>query len=203
MLAKVLCHSDKHELLDEQLRVEHGDVSRSADKVGRAAGQRVEGTEALERNVRIVEQRSHNVVDHVSIGRAVGRVALRRLAHLDACRVKGHVAVLGRGDEQYVAEVLEGRLLAQLVQVGLGHVRVVLERHLQQAAGLLPLLDHPHADVDEATRVVQCAQVGTGQGQVRVEFAHERLEVVVCHSRAYDQVAFFGVRNNQEKRVYF
>lgn len=67
------------------------------------------------------------------------------LAQLQACRVRGHIAILTGAAEQNVAKVMERAALAEAVEEAVAHVGGVAHAELQQRARLLPLLHEPHA----------------------------------------------------------
>lgn len=106
-------------------------MSGTADKVASATRQVVERGVSLEDNVGVFVDGFEDVPDHFTVQVAEsGRVLDGAFAHLDARRVEGHVAILRRGHEKNVLEVLECRLLAQLEQERLVRVCVVFEAQL-------------------------------------------------------------------------
>lgn len=89
-------------------------MSGTADKVASATGQVVERGVSLKDDVGVFVDGFEDIPDHFAVQVAEsGRVFDGAFAHLDARRVEGHVAVLGRRHEEDVLEVLECGLLAQ------------------------------------------------------------------------------------------
>lgn len=154
-LSKVSSNRDKNELLDEELGVEHRYVGSAADEIAGAAGQIVKRRVALEHDRGVLVDRLEYAPDHLAVDVAEEGILRGRLAHLDAGRMERHVAVLWRGDQEHVFEVLERRLFAQLVEERLARICVVFEAQLQQTARLLPLLHEPQTHVDQAARIVK------------------------------------------------
>lgn len=106
-------------------------MSGAADEVASATGQVVERRVSLEHDIGVLVDGFEDVPDHFAVQVAEsGRVLDGAFTHLDARRVKGHVAVLRRRHEEDVLEVLECRLLAQLEQERLVRVCVVFETQL-------------------------------------------------------------------------
>ena len=67
--------------------------------------------------------------------------------------------VLGAGDEEDIAKVVDALGGAQAIEEGLSRVGMVAQAQLQQRARLLQLLQSPHAHRHQARRGVQGTQV--------------------------------------------
>lgn len=122
-----------HELLDEQLRVEHGNVSGTPNQRVGIARQCMVHVVPDQIDVGLVHNSLQNVPHHLLVGHAMFTVIVHgQIAQLNMRRVDGHIEVLSRAAEQYVAETFQPGFSAQPIQKRLPYVGGILHGQLSQ-----------------------------------------------------------------------
>ena len=99
------------------------------------------------------------------------------LADLDAGRVKRRILILDGANQHDVLEPLEAGQRSKAVKACLLIEALIAHAELHEAAGVAPLLEEPHAGVEQLILVVHVAQVRRPQADIGEELGSVLSEV--------------------------